>query len=49
MLDDIAARKGNTKQAFIAGECANEAQCVEVINKMIEEGAIKADGRFLFP
>lgn len=48
VLDDIEARKGNTKVAFIASKCANEAQCVEVINKMIEEGVIKYDGRFLF-
>ena len=48
VLDDIAARKGNTKLAFIVSECANEAQCVEVINKMIAEGVIKSDGRFLF-
>ena len=48
VLDDITARNGNTKLAYIAGECANEAQCVEVIDKMIAEGVIKTDGRFLF-
>ena len=48
VLEDIEARKGNTKVAFIAAECANETQCVEVINKMIEEGIIQYDGRFLF-
>ena len=48
VLDDIAVRGGNTKVAFIAAKCANEAQCVEVINKMIEESVIKTDGRFLF-
>lgn len=48
VLDDIAARKGNTKLAFIATECANEDQCIDVINKMIVERVIKTDGRFLF-
>lgn len=47
VLNDIAARKGNTKLAFIARECANEAQCIEVINKMIAEGVIKYDEPFL--
>lgn len=47
VLDDIATRKGNTKLAFIAKDCANEAQCMEVINKMIAEGLIKYDEPFL--
>lgn len=47
ILDDIATREGNTKVAFIAGKCANEAQCMEVIDKMIEEGVIKYDEPFL--
>ena len=38
VMDDIAERKGNTKLAFIASKCANESQCIEVINKMIAEG-----------
>lgn len=47
VLNDIAARKGNTKLAFIASKCANESQCIEVINKMIAEGVIKYDEPFL--
>lgn len=45
VLEDIAERKGNT--AFIASKCANEAQCIEVINRMIAEGVIKYDEPFL--
>lgn len=42
VLDDVTARKGNTKLAFNASKCANEAQCIEVI-KMIAEGVITYD------
>lgn len=48
VLDDIVARKGNTKVAFITCKCANEVQCMKVINDMIAKGEIKFDGRFLF-
>ena len=47
VMEDIADRKGNTKLAFIASKCANESQCIEVINKMIAEGVIKYDEPFL--
>ena len=47
VMEDIAERKGNTKLAFIASKCANESQCIEVINKMIAEGVIKYDELFL--
>lgn len=47
VLDDVTSRKGNTKLAFIASKCANEAQCIEVINKMIAEGVITYDEPFL--